>query len=227
MLRKFFATTALLGLSSAAFASVSMSVSAVDASSLGADYWGADVNIATSPSSDDWTVAGITGGTVNGATQNVVLDPNTGAAVQTAPGTANQLVTFVSLPRPATANARFTVAASIAGGFDPVTPVADLDTDSINIAWLEFPPVSTTPDTGAIARIVIHNGGAFAGNAVYISTTGPANPGDVLLGEYRAASGTVDVPSPLASLTFGFYTVPEPATLALLALGGLAAIRRR
>jgi len=237
MLRKALATGLAFSAASLAFGGVSLSAVAVDAGAnpLGANFHTADVLIDVAPASDWWTVGGLSGGPVDASTaQYFISDPNDASVpIMTAPGTASASTThttFVSLPRDAAAAKRFGAngAADIAGGYLPPSPTATLDASGANIAYLQFPPSADgldVPDTGAIARVTIED--LVGGREIVISSSGAPAGFPVLLAEYNLASGTKEDPAPLATLVFGFYTVPEPASLALLALGGLMAIRRR
>lgn len=232
MLKKFLALSAVLA--GAAVANAAITLSSSSLGNLGGDLWGADVLISVSPTADDWTVGGIAGGpTAAGVVHNYLADPNTGAAIMTAvggAGTPGNPVTFVNTPQGQFSAKRFGAAgaASFAGSYSPASPTPVLNASEVNIAWLEFPPVATSLDSGAIARVVIDlAGSAYAGRSdIYVAST-PNNPSDILLATYEVASGTVQNPAPLTTITFGFWTVPEPSSLALLVLGGLAAWRRR
>jgi len=237
MLRKLIATSVVTAFAATAFGQgVTLGISQVDASALGANYWTADVSSTDIDGADWWTVGGIAGGpTVAGVTNYYLADPNDPSAqILVAPGNATpqaEFATFVSLPRDQFSAKRFGAngTASIAGGYDPPQPAPSSLPDFVNIAFLQFPPSpdgADVPDSGYVARVTINtDGSAFAGFPVTVSTTDV--PGATLIAEFTAASASKNVPSPLAELTFGFYAVPEPASLALLALGGLMAIRRR
>lgn len=237
MLRKFIASSIVLAAAAVANADVSLSVS--ELSGLPAGLVGADVLVTVAPTADWWTVGGIAGSTnVAGASHVYALDPNTSAPILTAPGgsgTPGPAVSFVNLPRDQFSTKRFGAngAANIAGAYLPPAP-APIGTDSeFNVAFLQFPPSTTgadVPDVGAIARVVLDISGVDLGGPisdVYVGSQ--QNPNDVLLASYNVASATKNTPSPLSTLDFGFYAVviPEPASLALIALGGLMALRRR
>jgi len=216
-----------------ALAQVELGVTQVDASALGADYVTADVFIDVPDEADWWTVGGISGAPVaSGVEQHVVFDPNDGTTI-TAPGRESperEFASFVSVPREQFSNKRFgpNGAAAIAGGYLAPSDTASYDFHSLNIAFLQFPPSpdgADVPDFGFIARVTLRNFPAqsgFATEDIFVAAS-PA-PG-ILLAEYQVASATRDHPAPLSEFTFGFYAIPEPASLALLILAAGAAPR--
>lgn len=217
-----------------AFGQVELGVVQVDASPLGADYVTADVFINVPDVDDYWTVGGIAGGpTSAGLQHHIHFDPNT-EPYMTAPGNSTpqaEFATFVSLPRGQFSNARFRGGrASIPGAYNPPLPDAVFSLSEINLAFLEFPPPANgdnVPDFGFIARVTLHNTPAlsgFATNDIVVSST--PLPG-TLLAEYEVASATRNHPSPLSTLTFGFYAIPEPATVVMLILVAGLSTRRR
>lgn len=228
MLRKILATTLVLAASSAAFGQISLSMS--DLGNMGGNLWGADVQV-TIGTGDAWTAGGVAGTTSGGVAFHYAIDPNTGNAILTAPEPAGgnvRNVTFVSLPKDQNVNARFRAAgaASIVGGYNPPSPAAAATAGNVNIAYAEIPPTFTQV-TGYTQRVVIDTTGtAYAGVDVYAATA-PRNPGDVVIARMDSAGASRNNPSPLTTMDWQFYAVPEPASLALLALSGLLAIRRR
>jgi hypothetical protein len=60
-----------------------------------------------------------------------------------------------------------------------------------------------------------------------IGGTTPNNAGDILVATGRADAGTTISPQDFNYVFWSLFAVPEPASLALLVLGGLAAFRRR
>jgi hypothetical protein len=231
MLKKFLAMTAVLASGAAANAVVSLSTSSLG--NLGGDLWGADVLISVSPSTDDWTVGGVSGTTTQaGVVHNYADagDPNGPALTNPGGGgTPGNPVCFVNVPQGQFSTKRFGTAgaASIVGAYLPAGPSAVATAGTFNVAYAEVPPV-TSLDSGAIARVVIDlAGSAYAGRSDIYVATSPNNPTDIMLATYRVASGTVQDPAPLTEVFFSFWTVPEPSSLALLVLGGLVAWRRR
>jgi len=183
-----------------------------------------DIEVTVDPN-DAWTAGGISATAVNGASHLYATDPNTADNQATAPDTGNggRFVSFVSLPRPQGANARFRNpgAASIAGAFDPVGAIPTLDAGLFNVAFLEFPPTGTQ-GSGFNARITLDiSGTGFAAGDLSLSPTDSASA----ISRVLVAQATQNFSSPLTEMTF--FIVPEPASLALLVLGGLVAFRRR
>lgn len=208
-------------------AQVELGVAQVDASSLGADYATADVFVSVLDSADWWTAGGITGGIVAaGLEHHLYFDPESTELLKTAPGNDTpqaEFATFVSLPRGQTSNARFRGggAASIVGGYSPPDPIETLTLNEINLAFIEFPPSTdgaSVPDFGFIARVTLHNMPALSGVATDDIVVSTSHLPGTLLAEYEVASATRNHPTPLTTLTFGFYAVPEPATMMMLAL---------
>jgi hypothetical protein len=231
MLKKFLAMTAVLAGAAAANAAVTLSTSSLG--NMGGDLWGADVLISVAPSSDDWTVGGVSGSTTQaGVVHNYADDgdPNGPALTNVGgAGTPGNPVCFVNVPQGQFSTKRFGAAgaASIVGGYIPASATATADATTFNVAYAEVPPVGSL-DAGAIARVVIDlAGSAYAGRSDIYVATSPNNPSDIMLATYRVASGTVLTPAPLTEIFFSFWTVPEPSSLALLVLGGLVAWRRR
>jgi hypothetical protein len=214
-------------------AQVELGVVQVDASPLGPNYVTADVFISVPDPADWWTVGGIAGGPLaNGLAHWIYNEPNTQAFI-TAPGNDTpqaEFATFVSLPRDQFSNKRFgpNGAASVVGGYSPPAPSAAFGGDFINIAFIEFPPATDgvrVPDFGFIARVTLENSPAISGfgtDDIFVAESPAAG---ILLAEYQVASATRLHPAPLSEFTFGFYAIPEPASLVLLLTAGIA--RRR
>lgn len=219
-----------------ALAQVEIGVVQVDAGSLGADYVTADVFIDVADESDWWTVGGISGAPLApGLAQHVIFDPNDGSTI-TAPGRhppEREFATSVSLPRGQFSNQRFgqNGAAAIAGAYLPSSDTASYGAHDLNIAFLQFPPSvdgSDVPDFGFIARVTLVNSPDDSGVASENIVVSATPTGGRLLADYRVASATREHPAPLSEFSFGFYAVPEPGTLVLLALAaGWAAPRQR
>lgn len=230
MLRKLIATTAVLSLAVAAYAQVPPVISAGIVSG-SANMAIVDISVDIDDAGGDaWTAAGLRADSMNGAAFVYATDPNSGDNIFSAPDTGNggREVTFVSLPRDQNANSRFRGAgeASIAGAFDPTGPTPEGTADVANIAFLEFPPTGTQGD-GFLTRVAMdisEVAGAVDGTA-YL---GPRqNAGDIQIATIRSAHATLNVPSPLTEASFDVFVVPEPTSVILLVLGGLAAFRRR
>lgn len=195
---------------------------------------------------DEWTACGMRAIAEHGATLNYFdSDPNT-AGIQPGlfnGGTANKFMTVLSKPRSRDMNARFTNGgAAAAGGYDPpgATPVTTAT--ELNVLYFASPPETGGPYVdGYIARVSVDISGVqeFPGfpKAEYINWgAGPLE--NIPVGALTVLrSGPIHQPSGTATATFdvpalnftswAMWYIPEPTTLALLAFGGLAAVRRR
>ena len=198
-------------------------------------------------STDVWTAAGIRARTENGATL-VYFDgePNTPGFQPGlfSGGSANKFTTMLSKPRNRDGPARFTNAgAATAGAYDPPSGTPVTLPGELNVAYFANPSETngSPPFDGYIARIAVdissvpevpgvdihsyNNWGAGPiqsippNSRVVLRSTGFNQPGGT-------ATNTFDVPA-LNFTNWAMWYLPEPTSLALLALGGLAAIRRR
>ncbi|MBI5864965.1 MAG: PEP-CTERM sorting domain-containing protein [Planctomycetes bacterium] len=247
MLKRFLATAFAVAASSVAMAQGTIAVDLLDAGettgTIPANFVIADVfvDIATT---DVWTAGGVRALTLNGATLNYFdEDPNT-PGVQPGlfnGGTANKFYTSLSKPRARDGAARFTnAAAAAAGAYNPTGPNAIKLPGELNVAYFASPPESSTSPSadGYVARLSVNIAGvsvpAGATWGAGVLGTEPAGSTFVLRSEPPVGGtqtpGTVlatfDVPQ-IAGVSWGIWFVPEPTSLVLLALGGLAAFRRR
>jgi hypothetical protein len=217
MLKKFVVSTAILAATS--FAVAQPTIDIVD---LGGGTF--DVNVSSLGGGSAWTAGGLAGTTSNGGSFVYAQDPNSGANLITEPGSDSN-VTFVSLPTGQSAAKRFDDrrAPSIAGKFlggtgDPTATAGEVD-----VAFFASP--GTSAATGYVARVSVASG--FAPGDVF-ATAGAAPAGTTVLASGSVTSTTdAFTDAAGAAITWTVYAIPEPATLALLALGGLAAFRRR
>jgi hypothetical protein len=248
MLKRFLATAAAMAASSIALAQGVATVDLLDPSD-GAAFTGMPdtaravdifIDVATT---DVWTAAGIRAVTENGASL-VYFD---GDANTPGPqpglfngGVANKFTTMLSKPRARDGAARFTNAgAAPAGAYDPAAASPVTLAGELNVAYFASPP--ETPGSlsadGYIGRVVITRPAGSsdnyadwgagplasipAGATVVLRSVGA--PGGQAGG---TATATFDVPQ-LNFTSWAMWYIPEPTSLALLALGGLAALRRR
>lgn len=195
---------------------------------------------------DVWTAAGIRAVTQAGAT--IIYcdeDPNTQGIQPTLfnGGIANKFATMLSKPRGREAPARFTNGGEgAAGAYDPPAASPVTIANQLNVVYFANPletPSSPAVD-GYIARIAIDitevkerpafpidqypNWGAgpisfVPHGAVVVLRSVPQNQvGDT-------ATATSDVPQ-LSFISWAVWYTPEPTSITLLVLGGLAARRR-
>lgn len=158
-------------------------------------------------------------------------------------GLANKFTTMLSKPRGRDAPDRFTNAGITLGAFDPAGPQPETRPDLLNAAFFASPPETpgSGPSDGYIARVAVDiaavpeipgfpksdyanwSAGPIASipanSTVVLRSVGANQPGGT-------AISTFDIPA-LSFSNWAMWYVPEPASLALLALGGAAAIRRR
>ena len=223
MLRRLIVATAALAVASSAFGQAPPTISVEQVPSGNPDLFIIDVS-ETVGSMDNWSAGGISVRVSDGASLVYALDPNTGDPVLTATDPLGQgrEITMVSLPRGQHQNSRFREfgAASIAGAYDPTGPTAISTSTFANIAFFR----GHNDSSGYISRVVIDiSGTAFSVDALSIVLAEP-EPGDsILAGKAATASGAH--PN-LTEIDF-WVSVPEPASLVLLALGGLTVVRRR
>jgi len=183
-----------------------------------------DIEVTVDPN-DAWTAGGVSASAGNGVSFVYATEPNDGGPIPTAPdlGTGGRFVSFVSLPRGQTRNSRFRAggAVSIAGAFHPAGRVGNLLPGLFNIAYLEFPPTATQ-GSGFTTRLAWDVGGDVS--RIVITTVDPGR--DNTLSRVLIAHATRNFASPLTQIEF-WVAIPEPASLALLMLGGLFLIRGR
>ncbi len=225
MLKKFVVSTAILAASS--FAVAQPTIDIVD---LGGGSF--DMNVSDlGAGATTWTTSGLAGTAAGGASFVYSTDPNSGAnlAIQDVTnGTGLENVTFVSLPAGQVATKRFDGrrAPQIAGKFVGGTGPATVDAGEVDVAWFASP--GSVEPAGYVARVVLDiSGTGFAAGDVF-ATAGAAPGGTTVLAS-GSATATTDAftDAGAAAIAWTVYAIPEPATLALLALGGLAAFRRR
>ena len=192
---------------------------------------------------DVWTAAGIRAVTENGATiiyfDSDLNTPGTQPGLLNG-GTANKFTTMLSKPRNRDDAGRFTNAgAAAAGTYDPGGGAPATLPNMLNVAYFANPPETPSSPSfdGYIARIAVDVSGVAGAPADYGPWfAGPlaSVPADavVVLRSVGAnqvggtATATFDVPQ-LGFTSWAMWFIPEPTSLALLALGGLAATRRR
>lgn len=241
MLKRFIATAVALAASSAAMATVVVTADILDPTDGGNQPPAGvlSVDILVDCEIGAWTASGVRAVTSNGATLRYAADPNTGAPVLVNPGTANRFVTFFSRPRPRDADARYTNgAAATAGRYSPTGPTPTTTPGEVNVAYFSSPPptIGSPAVDGAVFRISINLPAGISADQCILTpgtTTPPTSHPITLLtsvggqGDDRGSvAATFDAPQ-VTGLNWVVSAIPEPASLALLVLGGLAAFRRR
>lgn len=239
MMKKFLAAGLILAAASVASASVTYSLSDVTLDAVNGNYQGPEFQHGTNAwtvdvlvnlnSSDDWTAGGLVGTTQAGSSW-YYFEPNLAPGPQGSSAAPGKFATAVTLPKSQFATGRFTSLSNfaMAGSYKPASPTAVANANEVNVAWLETPPQTTTLDTnGAIVRLTLLHTLTADQTGVYFDSV-QRNPNDVLLASIEVASGSVETTG-LAIVNYSAYAtvIPEPASLALLALGGLMGLRRR
>lgn len=238
MLKKLLVATAVFA--TAAFASAQPVVTVSDIGPNGAGLTtgnnvGLDIHVALGGAA--WLTGGVNGSASFGAFR-YASDPN---GVVVLSGTrdfdASDEVTMVSKPRGQTAAGRFKTngngqIGTIPGGYDPGDPFVTTGPTSLNMAFANDAGDFTEINDGYITRVVVDltGSGIAAGDVYAIAGTTPNNPGDILIATGKAGAGAVGNPDaldPAQTTLWSLFAIPEPASLALLVLGGLAAFRRR
>lgn len=250
MLKRFLATAAAMAASSIARAQGTATVDLLNpaetSGTIPANTRIVDVFFDVA-STDVWTAAGIRALAQNGASL-IYFDAEPNVAGNQPGlfngGAANKFTTMLSKPRIRDGAARFTNAgAAAAGGYDPGSAVPITQPNEFNVAYFASPPENPQWPAvdGYIARIAVdisnvppipnadindyNNWGSGplgsipAGSRVVLRSIGVNQAGGT-------ATVTFDVPA-LNFTNWAMWYVPEPTSLTLLALGGLAAIRRR
>lgn len=246
MLKRFLATATAMAASSIALAQGTATVDLLNPAettgTIPANFRVVDIFIDVA-TTDTWTAAGLRAVTENGATLNYFDADANVPDVQPGlfnVGAANKFVTSLSKPRQRDVNGRFTNAgAAAAGAYDPPGSSPVNTASELNVAYFASPP--ETPGSasvdGYIGRVSVNIAGVAgapdnydlwgagpiasipAGATVVLRSVPVNQPGGT-------ATATFDVPA-LNFSSWAMWYVPEPSSLALLVLGGLAAIRRR
>ena len=221
MLKKFVVSTAVLAATS--FAVAQPAINIVDLGGGSFDVQVADLNGGTV-----WTAGGIAGSTSGGASFVYATDPNGMQTLDNAQGN-NANITFFSLPTGQNANKRFNGArpVSFAGKYLGGTGAPTADPSAMDIAFFDAPG-GAEGNTGFIARVGLDTSGTGFAAGDIVAAAGAAPNGTTVLASGVVTSTTdAFTDAGAAQIDWVVYAIPEPATLALLALGGLAAFRRR
>ncbi len=231
MLKKFVASMMVLAASSAAFAQVTVSMNSLG---LNDGTYNFDL-ILNWADGDDWTTTGVRVDAMNGAVleYNFQNDGNGNALPNAGPGAGSEFHTFMSTPLPPAAGGRFNnnYAGNLAGGAIPAAPTPTRTANEFNVALFDTAETPADATDRAVQRTALNVAGVagFDGGNVYFSQTGPMGANDILVGQFQSLTGIRSLGAVLTSFDGEFYAtgIPEPASLALIALGGLVALRRR
>jgi len=238
MLKKFLATAFVLSASTAAFAVIGTTFSSLNLTpgntngadayaNFAADRSGFDMTITTD--GNDWLsaeiTANITGGTSTfwHASNQTIGAPNLGNManpfVVRTDNDTKEFDTFINAAgfAPDWFNA---VNVASAGLDSTPTHISGKNASNVDIPLAWFDTTTTSSASFTAGRFIFLNG---ANGAV---TTNPATGPAVatVVGRFFYKVGTSSIESDFSQT---FYQAPEPSTLALLALGGLAGLIRR
>lgn len=249
-MKRLFAWIVAAGVSSSAVASLGLRVDIYDAPADGATVEADPLLVVIDVLIDSyiggpqtWTVGGVDLHTYNGATLRYAHDPN-GHVIATNQGTAQRFTTSFSKPRGRDDAARFVNSrAAAAGSYCGGGPVQHYLPSFVDVAWFATPPEMVGSPPSAIGQAVFR---------VAIDLTATSHTDlDVILKEpdtnalppdamhplllarsfcINGAAGTVSAAFQDAVTTghnWSLWATPEPASLALLIIGGLAVSRHR
>ncbi|MBI5863293.1 MAG: PEP-CTERM sorting domain-containing protein [Planctomycetes bacterium] len=238
-----FLTVALaVATNAAALAQGTLAVDLLDPSetsgTIPANYKIVDVHVDI-VETDVWTAGGIRAITSNGAAFVYFdVDPNEGVYRPGLfnPGVENKFVTSLSKPRPRDGEDRFhNAGAAAATGYYPDLPVPITTANEFNVVHFASPPENgASPSVdGYVARVAVDVAGVGAPQGAIwgagLVGDGPQGAVYVLRSQLPGGTGapgtaltTWDVPQ-ISGINWGmWYVVPEPTSLILLTLGGLA-----
>ena len=251
MLKRNLGIAVALGAGAMAYAAPVMSLDIVDPGDLIAQppvgVLCLDVLLSVSTADGLWTAGGMSATAGNGATFR--YRPQTdGSPDLDSPmlgglaATRTMFATSFTDPRdrgpgdPTIELARFQEGeAGFAGGYSPPTPTLTANASTLNVAWFRAPDGSP-PYSGAVARVAVNLPAGILASDVLLtdgSATPPAGRIAIVVstpGSPAQSAGTVNASQNFpntAGRDWNLSIVPEPASLVLLVLGGLAAFRRR